>query len=356
MRKHRALDQSRHPVYAHASILKLHLQCANQQPWEPHKLLAAAVCQPHPHITLAWCQERGYKDFGRGTVTVPLEVKWNGRYLAIFDWKKRRLNDVRGKGNQPQRAGEVVAYLSLLLDLPLQYRQEAQYVEVCCFVERSFRSKLLSVARMMDEHFALARSQKRVDYAYNGVSECFLSGELQLAKREPTFRVKLYEAIQCKPVGFKPRQAPKLEIQVSSKGSWEEATAFASSIVMSLLGYTGASTIQPKHVCIDTLGVESYHLLPRGVPGDPGRRIIEELRAFEAVRLREESLTDDPRYPFYQAIYVQGLRSTRELFGTGFTKAEVQQAAKSGLLLAYGTGGSIGNSYRVNFLPTTLDN
>ena len=357
MPKHRVSDRSRHQLFAHASRLKLHLSAQEGGTWNPRQILEAALRHAHSHIKLSWCYERGYKNFGsRSGVTIPIEVKWDDKYCAILDWKKRRFNDVRGKGDTPRRAAELVAYLSLLLGLPIQYRQEAQYVEVCCFVPRRCRQRLLRVMNLMDEHFALASGEKRVDYTYNGVSECFLSGRLQLGRREPTFRVKLYEAIRCEPVGFKRGQAPKLEVQIGDAGSWAEATAFAGSIVTSLLAYTASSTIPPGQVCIDTDGPKSYHPLPKGTPRDPGRRIIEELRAFETARLHEESLRDDPRGPFYDAIYVQGLRSTRELMSAGLSKQELQQAAKNGLLLSYGTGGSIGNSYRVNFLATTLNN
>ncbi len=340
-------------LYLHQCWGRLLLECPDKQKWEGMPIVKAR--KKHRYLTLDWGKKSYMQGFPGPRRVLPLTVQWNGNHLGELDYYKRNVNSFHAKGHHVDtRARALVKHLSVIVGQPVSYELNASYVEVCAFVSRKYRRRLLDLCRHAAMQFALARSEKKIDRDYNGVPSEYVSGELQYAKGEPTFRLKLYEAIHPHK-GFKAGQAPKLEVQVKGRGTLDELISYGEHILTALLNLSNADTIVASQVCTDKDGARSYRrIIPEPFKGQ-GNPFANELRVFETISKDEESFRQDERWPLYEAIYHRGLRCKKELVGGGFSERAIKRAVEEGQLLLYGAGGRGGNSYRVNLLPRLTD-
>lgn len=305
----------------------------------------------HPNISFRR-GKKWYQDFKNKQPSYPpIELCYNGQHWGDFDWKKLHIY-LDATGDHNERLQELVRHLLRVAFGEVTYSHVITYVEICCFVPRERRYSILNTLRHASEHFCINKSEKKVDKSYNGVSEIFLSGLLQMKSEEPIFRLKLYEAIQEPPLGFKDRGTPKLEMQIEGEfDDWEEPQQFGMQMIVPLLHHHQANTFSAREVCLDKDGGSGY--LPLSIPEDiegQGNHYIHELLAYSQYAQHPEWLRGDPRYYFFEQIYLNGRRSKTELIHAGIGQYDIRKAEQERMILACKRKGRGGNSYRVNFL------
>jgi hypothetical protein len=341
-----------HQLYIHRNIANVVIHGEGLDGWDMDAFLHPEIV--HPNIRFVK-SGRNYGNYGdKKKMYSPLNILYQGETWGKFDWKKLRISELDDTGDQSERIAEFMDYLNNLAGGYFGYTLEYRKVEVCCFFDRKYRRKALGLVRLADEHYSLNGSEKRQDTAYNGVSEVFLSGELQTDKTDPKFRLKLYEAVRVRPVGFKDGQAPKLEIQIEcSDSTLEAAKAFGVRKLLAILNYCNVETVAAEGVAIDHAGVTSYGLVQtEGIEGQDNR-FIDELLVYETYANDPEWLQHSLYLEFFLPIYINGRRSRQGLMDSGISRYSIEKAVQSGLLLVSGGRGAGGVSYRVNFLYNT---